>query len=82
MTPATTPAIGPLDRPRDARPSRAPVWLPWLCAPLFQLLPIGGCGAAAAVLRRPLQETAAWEPPLPGPEAPVATVATILPANR
>jgi len=69
------------DRPREPRPARGPVWLPWLCAPLFLLLPIGGCGAAAAVLRRPLYATAASDLPLPGPEAPVATVATNMPAN-
>ena len=69
-------------RLREPRPARGPVWLPWLCAPLFLLLPIGGCGAAAAVLRRPLHATIASDLPLPGPEAPVATVATNMPANR
>ena len=36
----------------------------------------------AAVRRRPLYATAASDLPLPGPEAPVATVATNMPANR
>jgi hypothetical protein len=75
-------ASTPRDRLREPRSARGPVWLPWLCAPLFLLLPIGGCGAAAAVLRRPLHATVASDLPLPGPEAPVATVATNMPANR
>jgi hypothetical protein len=34
--------------PVDPAP-RFPVWLPWLAAPFFMLLPIGGCGAAASL---------------------------------
>ena len=30
---------------------RAPLWLPWLAAPAFMLLPIGGCGVAEQFLR-------------------------------
>ena len=35
----------------------APVWLPWVAAPAFLLLPIGGCGVAAS-LRHPRQVAA------------------------
>jgi len=52
------------------------VWLPWVLAPGFLLLPIGGCGAAAAMRRAALRATVAETPPL----VPVATVVTMLPA--
>ena len=55
-----------------------PVWLPWVLAPAFLLLPIGGCGAAAA-LRRPRAAIAAAVEPAP---TPVATVATVVPPHR
>ena len=51
------------------------VWFPWLCAPGFLLLPIGGCGMAAT-LRRPAAAATARA------EVPVATVATVMPSNR
>jgi len=58
-------------------PSAAAVWAPWLAAPLFALLPIGGCGLAGgirpAVARRPAVAASA-----PVPDAPVVT---ILPAD-
>jgi hypothetical protein len=44
-----------------------PLWLPWLAAPAFMLLPIGGCGLAASFVRgdpRALQSA-------PSPAAPV-----------
>lgn len=28
-----------------------PLWLPWVAAPMFMLLPIVGCGAAASLRR-------------------------------
>jgi hypothetical protein len=69
-----------IDAPADRGSRRAPVWLPWLLAPAFLLLPIGGCGAAAA-FRRPLSPgataagtTASLRLPLPGPAIPMATV--------
>jgi hypothetical protein len=48
-----------------------PVWLPWVLAPGFLLLPVGGCGMAAT-LRRPAVAAA---PAV----APVETVATVVP---
>jgi hypothetical protein len=65
-----------IDPPTGPGSRRAPVWLPWLLAPAFLLLPIGGCGAAAA-LRQPNAPVAAAAPqrPLPGPVATVMTVA-------
>lgn len=30
------------------------IWLPWLAAPVFLLLPVAGCGAAAALRQRAL----------------------------
>lgn len=68
--------------PHAAPPHRRgqpPVWLPWLLAPGFFLLPIGGCGAVAA-MRRPVQ--AASSVPLPGPATSVATVVTMMPTGR
>jgi hypothetical protein len=66
---------GTLLDPPESLPGRSPVWLPWLFAPVFLFLPIGGCGAAAA-LRRQAEAIApaAAEPLLPGPAATVATV--------
>lgn len=56
------------------QPSAAAVWAPWLAAPLFALLPIGGCGLAGG-----LQPATAQAPPAPvtgadGPDAPIVTV--------
>ena len=42
-------------------PRSVPVWLPWLAAPLFMLLPIGGCGVAAR-LHRPAAAQLAVRP--------------------
>lgn len=43
-------------------PARSvPVWLPWLAAPLFMLLPIGGCGLATR-LHRPAAVQVAVQP--------------------
>ena len=55
-----------------------PVWLPWVLAPAFLLLPIGGCGVAAS-LRRPHAATLAG--PVPA-GVPVAMVATVAPPNQ
>jgi hypothetical protein len=33
--------------PGPVRRREMPVWLPWLAAPAFALLPVMGCGAAA-----------------------------------
>lgn len=44
-----------------APPRYVPVWLPWLAAPLFMLLPIGGCGLAAR-LHRPAAAQVAVRP--------------------
>ena len=55
------------------RRSGPPVWLPWVLAPGFLLLPIGGCGVAAT-LRRPAATAATVEP--------VTTVATVMPPHR
>lgn len=75
MRPATTIA----QATGTTAPSRAAaVWLPWLAAPAFFLLPIGGCGAMAMV-RRP---AVAATPTLPGPAAPVTTVVAVMPTAR
>jgi len=47
-------------RTRAARRD-APLWLPWIAAPAFMLLPIGGCGIAAS-----------FGPAAPGSVRPVA----------
>ncbi|MEI6506153.1 MAG: hypothetical protein WCO90_09780 [Planctomycetota bacterium] len=72
-----------IDPPAAVRPGQAPVWLPWLLAPAFLLLPMGGCGAAAA-LRRPTATAAetAQEIPTPGPVAPMTTVVTMVQPRR
>ena len=49
LMPASQPPITTLP---TTRATALQVWLPWLCAPAFLLLPIGGCGLAAG-LRRP-----------------------------
>jgi hypothetical protein len=55
------------------KPSAAAVWAPWLAAPLFALLPIGGCGLAGglkpATAQAPPATTAAAVPG--GPVVPV-----------
>jgi hypothetical protein len=50
------------------RRSGPPVWLPWVLAPGFLLLPIGGCGVAAT-LRRPATAACAASAPAAVPLA-------------
>lgn len=58
------------------------VWLPWLLAPAFLLLPIGGCGVAAAIRRpAPLVERSRRVEPRPSADA-VATVETVVTTVR
>lgn len=50
--PATARPRGPAGgRQHDIRRRGLPLWLPWIAAPVFMLLPIGGCGVADAVQR-------------------------------
>ena len=64
--------------PAHPAPCGLPVWLPWVLAPAFLLLPVGGCGVAAS-LRRPHAATLARNQPA---TVPVTTVATVAPPNR
>jgi hypothetical protein len=41
----------PRHRHSPDRRRGAPLWLPWLVAPAFMLLPIGGCGLAESFVR-------------------------------
>jgi len=81
---ATQPPADRLSTPDDARPW-LPVWLPWLLAPCFLFLPIGGCGVAAAIrqprlarMEAPPMDAAVVHPPL----VPVGTVVTVAPPPR
>jgi hypothetical protein len=69
--------------PSDPAPRlHLPVWLPWLLAPGFTLLPIAGCGAAAAFQRsQGIAETApcSGSPP---PLVPVTAVVTMVSPGR
>ena len=71
--------------PPDSVRPWLPVWLPWLLAPCFLLLPIGGCGVAAAI-RQPRLATAEIPQAHPGtvqpPLVPIGTVVTIAPPQR
>jgi hypothetical protein len=62
------------------RRSHLPVWLPWLAAPAFALLPMAGCGAAAT-LKHAAQTAAAPAVPRP-PLVPITAVVTALPPGR
>ena len=77
------PAMLTSSNPRQpaSRPWQPPVWLPWVSAPLFFLLPIGGCGVAAAARRPPAIASSAAAHPFPGP-APVATMVTVVTPSR
>jgi hypothetical protein len=58
------------------------VWLPWLLAPAFLLLPIGGCGVAGAIRRPPLAAGQPHRAPAgPGADT-VATVGPVVPQVR
>ncbi len=59
------------------RRSGPPVWLPWVLAPGFLLLPIGGCGVAAT-LRRPATAACAASAPA---SVPLADSRTRLPEH-
>jgi hypothetical protein len=62
--------------PRPPVRGGIPIWLPWVLAPGFLLLPIAGCGAAATLRRSafkaaPTADSAGSPPAL----VPVMTVA-------
>jgi hypothetical protein len=65
--------------PVASRVPAAPVWLPWLFAPVFLFLPLGGCGLAATLRR---EAAVAEAPPLPGPAAPATTIVTVVTPGR
>jgi hypothetical protein len=77
----TTAAFSPL-------PTRSvPVWLPWLAAPLFLLLPIGGCGLAARIHRPAAAQMAARPQPAPAgsglvPLMPITQVVPVEAGHR
>lgn len=52
--------------PIDRRPSTFTLLLPWLAAPLFCLLPIGGCAVATSMRQAAtdVAQTVTGDPPL------------------
>ena len=70
--------------PGPVRRREMPVWLPWLAAPAFALLPVMGCGAAAQLRHGP----AAAGPAAAGPERtaraapPLVPIAAVVTAVR
>jgi len=68
--------------PGPVRRREMPVWLPWLAAPAFALLPVMGCGAAAQLRHGPAaagpERTARAAPPL----VPIAAVVTAVQPGR
>lgn len=68
---------------RSPRPRRPlPVWLPWLAAPAFALLPVAGCGAAATLRHGHFKAATASGHGPRLPAVPVAAVVTALPTGR
>jgi hypothetical protein len=72
--------------PRDSRTATVAVWMPWVAAPLFCLLPIGGCAVAGSLRQAVARaESTTATKPLPGPAAitggPHGAVAPILTAS-
>ena len=68
------PVLGPhspLACERGVRGSALPIWLPWLAAPMFMLMPMGGCAVASRIRQAAVNAVA-----VPVREAPVATVVT------
>jgi hypothetical protein len=72
---ASDPHASPRPRRREL-----PVWLPWLAAPAFALLPMAGCGAAASL--RQAAHAAAAPAAVSPPLVPIAAVVTALPPSR
>jgi len=72
------------DTHESAPPRRRdmPVWLPWLAAPAFALLPIAGCGAAASLRHAAHTGTAAAPAVASPPLVPITAVVTALPPGR
>ena len=67
----------------DSAPPRRreiPVWLPWLAAPAFALLPIARCGAAATLRHK--AHTASAPAVASRPLVPITAVVTSLPPGR
>jgi len=51
----------------------APLWLPWLAAPAFMLLPIGGCGVAESLVRHDARDPQPAPAPAPAVSSPAGT---------
>lgn len=69
----------------QGRSAALAVWMPWLAAPLFCLLPIGGCAVAGSMRHAAAQAMTQPAPgPFPGPaavrQAPTGATAPILTA--
>jgi len=72
-----TPSLDPPGRRRHL-----PVWLPWLAAPAFALLPMAGCGVAAALRHGQVGAEAAPQPAPSPPLVPVTAVVRAEPQAR
>jgi len=63
--------------PADCRSGFASIWLPWLAAPLFALLPLAGCWLAGH-LHQPISSRGQHQrPELATSAAPMATLVTV-----
>ena len=60
-----------------------PVWLPWLAAPLFMLLPIGGCGLATRIHRPAAAQLAVRPQAAPSDSGlvPLVPIARVVPVD-
>lgn len=70
------------DRDPTAARRPLPVWLPWLLAPAFALLPVLGCGAAATLKHGRSVAIGSVSPAVTPPLVPVTAVVTALPSGR
>ena len=75
----------PITNSPDSQPPHRhgiPIWLPWVLAPGFLLLPISGCGLAATLRRSAFAAAAVDSAPQSPALVPVTTVATAVPLRR
>jgi hypothetical protein len=82
-------ARGGVPAARTERSGGLLVWLPWLCAPGFALLPIAGCGlagtlkdpASTASVTSVATKPGAGQPLVPGPRDPrLVRIGAVMPS--
>jgi hypothetical protein len=65
----------------DCRPAFASIWIPWLAAPLFAVLPLAGCWLASCLQASDSRIAQQHQPERSVPTIPMASFVGITPGR-